>query len=132
MRRIRIDYVFKVGGEIRHSHLDADDLFNDGAEWLSKIRVDCEYVATRLSTGLKDHDDTEIFEGDILKMPYLNCHCEVRFNCGKWVYQSKKGEFYGTAWDLYPHVIDAGEAKISGKIVGNVYENPELLEVANA
>jgi uncharacterized phage protein (TIGR01671 family) len=76
--------------------------------------VPIEHKTIGQYTGLKDCDGQELYEGDI---------CELRTGYGmygtKGVVGFEKGEFYFTNLDegLF------GEFKI----IGNIYENPELL-----
>ena len=73
-------------------------------------------------TGLKDKNGLEIFEGDVV----TNAH-----DRGKVVY--KLGGFTAT-WrhrDYNPHLdvwVENGCAQV--EVIGNVYENPELLDKA--
>ena len=73
------------------------------------------------STGLKDKNDKEIFEGDIVKMAkdvYSEpTHYEV-------------ARHYGGAYRLESkqHGCELWLRHTDCKVVGNIYENPELLE----
>ncbi|ANJ65562.1 putative YopX protein [Pseudoalteromonas virus vB_PspP-H6/1] len=88
--------------------------------------VDCELIQY---TGLKDKNGEEIYEGDIVKTDYDNGY-EVFTHVVKW-----GGTSY-PAFDLSPslncesnglsHVYDCGDTSI--EIIGNIYENPELLK----
>ncbi|MCW0988459.1 YopX family protein [Streptococcus anginosus] len=86
-------------------------------------------------TGLKDKNGTEIFEGDLLScdggMPHI-----VKF--GQWIceddlgYKIRNIGFYidssydNTEWF---QGIDYENTPIKFEIIGNIYENQELLEV---
>ncbi|WP_368739398.1 YopX family protein [Enterococcus faecalis] len=68
------------------------------------------------STGLKDKNGVEIFEGDIGWDDHQEVHGQVIFENGAFKYE----------WDNISE--DLFEATDDIEIVGNIYENSELLE----
>ena len=80
-----------------------------------------EHVILMQSTGLKDRNSVEIFEGDIVKMA-KDVYSEptyyevVRHRGGAYRLESKQ------------HGCELWLRHTDCEVVGNVYENPELLE----
>ena len=79
----------------------------------------------RQYTGLKDKNGKEVYEGDIYKQPRNNSLVDgevkeyiigdIRFDNG--IYWCMEGD----------HIFN--RIKWTGEVIGNIYENPELLEV---
>jgi hypothetical protein len=69
-------------------------------------------------TGLKDYNGNLIYEGDIAKDEYEYENYEVVYNDDTASFRLKQG--------VWLHEFDNYVA-----IIGNIYENPELLEVGN-
>ena len=72
-------------------------------------------------TGIKDKDNKEIYEGDILFESFGERYYKVVFENGGF-----RAEFKG---DFDEHSFDLIDVVAQGcEIVGNIYENPELME----
>lgn len=80
-----------------------------------------DHLVIMQSTGLKDKNGKEIFEGDILTSQNYPVKgvVEFRTDLGSWVHYLKG----------YNYFEYLGNVAGSKEIIGNIYENPELLEV---
>ena len=72
-------------------------------------------------TGLKDKNNKEIYEGDILFESFREEYYKVVFENGSFKAEFK-GDFEEYSFDLIDVVAQGCE------VVGNIYENPELME----
>lgn len=77
-------------------------------------------------TGLKDVNGKEIFEGDIIEGGYLN-PLTGEFLSRKYIVEYENAQFRGKLIGHSPYG-DTWLHFIKGKVIGNIYENPELLE----
>lgn len=78
-------------------------------------------------TGINDEENKEIYEGDIIEGGYLN-PLSNKFMSKKYIVVYDKGSFVGKLIGHTPYG-DTWLHFIKGKVIGNIYENPELLEV---
>jgi uncharacterized phage protein (TIGR01671 family) len=95
--------------------------------WSISVLTDKKYYAIMQFTGLKDKNGIEIYEGDMVQtLPdiYLSdgYKAEVRWmNCGWWLHAYGEGNIFMN-WGTPSGGIEKGL-----EVIGNIYENPELL-----
>ncbi|HET0618746.1 TPA: hypothetical protein VQK17_001971, partial [Streptococcus pneumoniae] len=84
---------------------------------------DFDEIDLMQSTGLKDKNGKEVFVGDIIKCT-RGCLHEV------YIEKEYGGTFIGGMPSIYLKGLLSGYAWTEHEeIIGNIYENPELLEV---
>ncbi len=98
------------------------DLFGDyNSVWIASIlRGEHPEIEVMQYTGLKDKNGKEIYEGDIVKEANFGSFYQVLWSdeYSEWNCQS----LLPSKYELSIHTL--GEVKV----IGNIYENPELLE----
>lgn len=114
----------EMDNEIDHISWLEDELYciGDGITYM----VSAEDLVLMQSTGLKDKNGKEIFEGDILCDEGIEQESEfvyvtVSYREGMWVCDQITDELCGYGGAL-------NEFNNDYSIIGNIYENPELLE----
>lgn len=90
---------------------------------------DFDDIVLMQSTGMRDKNDREIFEGDVLKVTDQHSWLEVvSFNKDKAMFVSKETKRKVEETPLYDLFnTDIFEVEI----IGNIYTNPELAEVSS-
>lgn len=115
----------KMDNDVDHISWLEDELYciGDGITYM----VSAEDLELMQSTGLVDRNGKEIFEGDILCDEGIEQESEfvyvtVSYREGMWVCDQITDELCGYGGAL-------NEFNNDYSIIGNIYENPELLEV---
>lgn len=111
----------------------ADEVTPDYDEQVKCSESNCWALIIEQCTGLKDKNGNLIYEGDIVTKeftdrPFSNKAKSKMKNCS--VYWHKKGEFlFKYKNDKYKYYSVPYDSFIGDcEIIGNIHENPELLE----
>ena len=117
------------GGSLNRMYQPDEVMVGNGDIWIiDEDSVAGEWIVNNdihlmQSTGLVDKEGTEVFEGDIL---HHQIQTEYTFIVK---YDKDKGRWYGDGISLTYRIDITKEFLPYYKVIGNIYENPELLEV---
>lgn len=139
---IVIRYVFKhrATGNIEIKIYSISQLEERSAQKLSPCfnETDYELIARNLFTGLKDSEGNEIYGGDVILITYDEAFSELPYYIGKVNFRADDNY---PAFDLLPWIdcemnalswlkSESDSSVKSYAVIGNIYQNPKLLEGA--
>ncbi|MGW5074037.1 YopX family protein [Rhodococcus sp. NPDC004095] len=148
-REIKFDYLIQsLDGEIYHCPYTLDQL--EESTGLASKRLDGRVIARRQYTGLTDKNDVEIYEGDIVALwevgsiyasafelstePRVIGRGQFKWNAESAGFVHSWLEFSGDeclgTWRPSKRLWLAEDITCQLEVIGNIHDNPELLEVA--
>ena len=116
----KMHYKFTIGSVTNPN----DNLWTCPTAWVEdRGWVNCDTFELMQYTGLKDKNDVEIYEGDIVKAhTYKRTNFKIEFIEGGFCATQNGIEYPIDINHFYPSIGCTIE------VIGNIYENPELLE----
>lgn len=122
-RMMLVNTMFFFANELEELELN-DSIMNDN------IPVYPDEIKLMQSTGLHDKNGKEIFEGDIVTDGEFIIEIRNHQTLGFYMLDEEENErFFSDSASLEDFEEDAKIVSEILEIIGNVYENPELLEV---
>ena len=127
---------FRVWNEKTESFIDYGDLMLDlkngkvysGDVGIPEYTIDVtNQVILMQYTGCRDKNGIEIYEGDVIKDKYGKAWL-VQWYVGAFVITDKIPDSDGQT-STYSHFSNVSNHHFYFEVIGNIYENPELLEV---
>lgn len=94
-----------------------------------ELRPRDEKIFLMQSTGLLDKNGKEIFEGDIITNGEAVVDVKNHPTLGFYTVVNDVERFFGSNTSIKDFENDVEEFSSVTEIIGNIYENPELLEV---
>lgn len=115
-------------GKMMYTNLPHSNAGKTGLDNFSQVLKHPMIYDVMQYTGLKDKNATEIYEGDIILAGHYKWKCKV-------IWDKKCARFIGITNDkdvkiVYVDMVDKNGIS-AVEVVGNIYENPELLATQN-
>lgn len=100
----------------------------------NKCRIFVDPSTIGQYTGLTDKNGTKIFEGDIVTYEdavadFEGYHDEVFLNCGEVGISAWDGIYFTNRQTVDMSDLYESETTVDCEVIGNIFDNPELLEV---
>lgn len=109
--------------------IEVFETYEEISELFLSLSVDDGFYTIMQSTGLVDKNGKEIFEGDIITNGEAVVDVKNHPTLGFYTVVNDVERFFGSNTSIKDFENDVEEFSSVTEILGNVYENPELLEV---
>ena len=124
------EYKFRAWDSLAEKVYSWTELLNQNLKNIFTIPDQCGYKIMQY-TGLKDKNETEIYEGDILLAPEwfgtLKCVCIYQQENTVNPIQGFGLYSYDSYFKKYNTLVESDEWD-EFEVIGNIYDNPALLE----
>lgn len=133
MREILFRGKRKDNGEWVYGYLIYDEFYNTNVPYIGYLRLDGANIKEVIPetvgqyTGLTDKNGKKIFEGDIVsEMPPMNSVSYIGY-----VVWDEKATLFRVVFGKPSNCCILGTYSRSYTVIGNIYDNPELLKVGD-
>ena len=107
---------------------DFEDDCEDSYSWATFDNYEQDCIVMQC-TGLKDKNGKLIYEGDILGGTYGNLYVHYCDSCKQFQLKASDYGCIACEGDVHWYEVVESEDENELEVVGNIYQNPELLEV---
>lgn len=117
--------------EEAHIIFEPNTMFYSSGETDGWYKVDPSTICQ--CTGLKDKNGKLIWENDIIKYHFGNAYAQIRYGAYQSCFDSQKTEHIGFYVDWsesrnYRKDLGYWINMVNAEVIGNIFDNPELLE----
>lgn len=109
--------------------IEVFETYEEISELFLALSADDGFYSIMQSTGLKDKNGKEIFEGDIITNGIDIVDVRNHETLGFYTMVNGREVFFGHGTSIEEFEEDIEGFTEIAEIIGNIYENPELLEV---
>lgn len=116
-------------GMIKFVQENVIHVYDDNFEYIGEISKITNEVELLQYTGLKDKNVKEIYEGDILKVfHFQESNKKKHYMIKEVAWKEDVAQFYFKCNDEFQNQLYVLLRYSECEVIGNIYENPELLE----
>lgn len=122
------DKVTDLMNEVTVIDFESEEVYYHHWRYGHSETINLKDIELLQSTGLKDKNGVEMFEGDVLKVFVLDNkgpHAKVIFKNGMFGIED---DMFGYGYDKGLYSLDQILSIRDAEIIGNIYEHPHLLE----
>jgi len=100
-------------------------------DWFSECEIEEDGITFLQFTGLKDNNGKEIYDGDVLRCDQWTKHimAEIKWDVESVRFRMASNDHSQFIWEDFESWIFKGNILTNFEIIGNIKENPELLEI---
>lgn len=122
-----------IKGTVLFHDVDAATIFNQNAADGSLQGFEVDPSSVCQCTGLKDKNGNLIWENDVIKHHFRDLYAQIRYGAYQSCFDSQKTEHIGFYVDWsesrnYRKDLGYWINMVNAEVVGNIFDNPELLE----